>query len=197
MSATTIEPAPAKKQTVIMNGVDTPALLHTVFGVVAKQPELAKFQFRADGKWLNGTHMRSSMSGFSGAGGEHAHKKIYTADADHPTVLCGADNAPSPVEYLLHALAACLTAGVANIASVRGVKLTAVECTIEGDIDLQGILGLSDQVRNGFSGIQARFRIEGDAPSEKMAQILAQSQARSAVFDVLSKGTPISVSFEA
>ena len=197
MNATTqAAEAPARKTPVPMNGVDTPALFATI-GVVADQPALAKFQFRANGKWLNGTHMQTTMSGFYGAGGEHAHKQAYVADADHPAVLVGADNGPTPVEWLLHAIAACLTAGIANSAAARGVKLTSVESSVEGDIDLRGILGLSDEVRNGFSGIRVNFRIAGDAPAETLKKIVEQSKARSAVFDVLTNGTPVSISVEA
>jgi uncharacterized OsmC-like protein len=191
--AATVEmPAPAKKQPMPLNGVDTPRLFATI-GAVADQRDLARFQFRATGQWLNGTHMRSTMSGFAGAGGEHAHKAGYTAESDHPAVLCGEDNGPTPVEYVLHALAACLTAGIANIAAARGVTLHAIESNVEGDIDLQGILGLSDKVRNGFQAIRVGFRVEGDAPAEKLQQIVAQSVARSAVFDLLTNGVPISV----
>lgn len=186
---------PAKKTAVPMNGVDTPALFATI-GVVADQPALAKFQFRANGTWLNGTHMQTTMSGFFGAGGEHVHKQPYVADADHPAVLVGADNGPTPVEWLLHAIAACLTAGIANIAAARGVKLTSVESSVEGDIDLRGILGLSDEVRNGFSGIRVTFKIAGDASAETLKKIVEQSRARSAVFDVLTNGTPVAISVE-
>ena len=191
--AATVEmPAPAKRQPVPMNGVDTPKLFATI-GVVAGQPELAKFQFRAQSQWLHGTHMRSTMSGFAGAGGEHSHKATFIADADHPPVLCGADEAPTPVEYILHALAACLTAGISNIAAARGVALHSVECSLAGDIDLQGILGLSDKVRNGFQAIRADFKVQGDAPVEKLQQIVSQAIARSAVFDILTHGVPVSV----
>ena len=196
MSATTMDTPVAKKPPVPMNGVDTPTLLHTVFNVVAKQPELAKFQFRANGKWISGTHMQSTMSGFYGAGGEQTHKAAYTADADHPAVLCGEDKGPTPVEFLLHGLAACLTAGIANIASVRGVKLQSVECIVEGDIDLLGILGLSDKVRNGFTGVKAKFRISGDAPAEELEKLVSKAVARSAVFDILNNGVPVSVSVQ-
>lgn len=197
MNATTqAAEAPPKKTPVPMNGVDTPALFATI-GVVADQPALAKFQFRANGRWLTGTHMQTTMSGFSGAGGEHVHKQPFVADADHPAVLVGADNGPTPVEWLLHAIAACLTAGIANIAAARGVKLTSVESQVEGDIDLRGILGLSDEVRNGFSGIRVAFRIAGDAPAETLKKIVEQSKARSAVFDVLTNGTPVSIAVEA
>ena len=174
------------------NGVDTPALLATI-GVVAGQPALAKFQFRAENVWLNGTHSRTTMANFSGAGTEHSHIRAYTADGDHPTVLCGADRAPTPVEWVLHALAACLTAGIGNIAAARGVTLTHVGSTVAGDIDLQGILGLSDKVRNGYERIKITFDIAGDAPPEKLRQIVEQARARSAVFDILTNGSPVAV----
>jgi uncharacterized OsmC-like protein len=176
-----------------LNGVDTPTLINTI-NFVAGQPDLAKFQFRATNEWLDGTHSRSTMLGFSGAGGEHKHVKSYSAESDHPTVLCGADRAPTPVEWLLHALAACLTAGIGNIAAARGVKLTKVQSFVEGNIDLRGILGISEEVRNGYRDISIRFEIEGDAPPEKLQQILEQARARSAVFDVLTNGVPVSVS---
>ena len=175
-----------------LNGVDTPTLLATI-NAVAGQPELAKFQFRADNKWVEGTHSRSAMKSFRGAGGEQKHVKSHSADGDHPTVLCGADNAPTPVEWLLHALATCLTAGIGNIAAARGIKLTSVQSHIEGNIDLRGILGISDDVRNGFQDISIRFEVEGDASPEKLAQLVEQARARSAVFDVLTNGVPVSV----
>jgi uncharacterized OsmC-like protein len=196
MESRSVGTAPARRQPVAMNGVDTPKLFATI-AAVADQRALAKFQFRAKGRWLHGTHMRGTMEGFFGAGGEMRHKVSYTADADHPSVLCGEDNAPTPVEYLLHALAACLTAGVANIASARGVALRSVDCSIEGDIDLQGILGLSDEVRNGFQSVRATFRVDGDAPKETLDKIVAQAIARSAVFDVLAHGVPVTVATEA
>ncbi|MBL8701243.1 MAG: OsmC family protein [Alphaproteobacteria bacterium] len=196
MTTTTLEKPAARRQPVPMNGIDTPALFATI-GAVGEKPALAKFQFRANGQWINGTHMRSTMTGFTGAGGAHSHKSAYVADADHPGVLCGSDNAPTPVEYLLHAIAACLTAGIANIAAARGVKLHAVEADVSGDIDLQGILGLSDKVRNGFESIKVDFRIDADAPKEMLEKLVAQSVARSAVFDVLTNGVPVSVGLRA
>jgi uncharacterized OsmC-like protein len=195
-TATLDAPTKPRKPPVAMNGVNTPALFATI-GAVASQRELATFQFRANGQWLAGTHLRGTMLGFAGAGGEHAHKVAFEAHSDHPAVLCGEDNGPTPVEWLLHGLAGCLTAGIANIASARGVALSKVECSVVGDIDLQGILGLSDEVRNGFSAIRVSFRIEGDAPAEKLAQIVEQARARSAVFDVLTNGCPVDVAVEA
>lgn len=185
-----------KKEKPPLNGVNTPALLATI-GVVAGQPQLAKFQFRANGQWKSGTHMQGTMLGFSGAGGEHAHKFATVAHSDHPAVLCGEDEGPTPVEWVLHGLAGCLTAGIANIAAVRGVKLHAVEAEIEADIDLQGILGLSGKVRNGFNDVRVNFRIAGDAPPETLRALVAQAQARSAVFDIMTNGVPVSISVEA
>jgi len=185
----------AKKTTrtsVALNGVDTPTLLATI-NVVGGQPDLAKFQFRATSRWVSGTHSQSTMHGFFGAGGEHQHVAAYKASGDHPTVLCGADAGPTPVEWLLHALASCITAGIANIAAARGIKLKKVESTIEGDIDLRGILGLSKDVRNGYQGIKVTFEIDGDASPEQLEQIVMQSKARSAVFDCLTNGVPVSI----
>jgi uncharacterized OsmC-like protein len=174
------------------NGVDTPTLFATR-SAVKGQPELARFQFRVSNRWIRGTNSRSRMETFSGAGGEHAHKDVYEYDADHPAVLVGSDEAPTPTEFLLHALAGCLTAGIANIAAARGVTLHEVTSRVEGDINLLGILGLSDAVRNGYEQIRMSFDVKGDAPAETLRQIVEQSRARSAVFDVLTHGVPISI----
>ena len=179
-----------------LNGVDTPKLFATI-NVVKAQPELAKFQFRAANLWITGTHSRSRIETFSGANAEHRHTGEIEFNADHPAVLVGGDKAPTPVEFLLHAIAACITSGIGNIAAARGVTLTEVESTVEGDIDLRGILGLSGQVRNGYSEIRVHFRIKGDATPEKLQDIVAQSQARSAVFDVLTNGVPVDITVDA
>jgi uncharacterized OsmC-like protein len=186
------KPAPAKAPPMPRNGVDTPKLFATI-GAVKAQPDIANFQFRATSRWVAGTHSRSTMSGFFGAGSEMTHKSAYTADSDHPEILCGADHGPTPVEYVLHALASCLTAGIGNIAAARGVTLHEVESTVVGDIDLRGILGLSDEVRNGFKRIRIGFRITGDAPADKLREIVQQSKARSAVYDMLTNGVPVQV----
>ena len=143
---------------------------------------------------MSGTHSETRIESFTGAGGEHRHGAEFRIDADHPAVLVGQDHGPTPVEFLLHALASCITAGIANVAAARGVTLTSVESKIEGDIDLQGILGLSDQVRNGYEQIRISFTIAGDAPADKLREIVEQSRARSAVFDVLTNGVPVQVS---
>jgi uncharacterized OsmC-like protein len=185
-----------KRERKPLNGVDVPTLFATL-DAVKGQPELANFQFRATNRWVKGTHSRSRMESFSGAGGEHRHKGDVQYDADHPEVLVGSDEGPTPVEFVLHALAACLTAGIGNIAAARGVKLTEVESTVEGDIDLQGALGLSDEVRNGYQGIRVSFKIKGDAPPEKLQQIAEQSRARSAVFDIITNKVPIEIAVNA
>lgn len=184
--------ATAKRERRPLNGVDTPNLFATI-NVVKDNPPLAKFQFRTSHRWLNGTHSRGTIETFSGAGGEQAHKQTFTVDADHPAVLVGEDKAPLPVEYVLYALGACITGGIANIAAARGVTLTEVEASIEGDMDLRGILGLSPTVRNGFEGIRATFRIKGDAAPEKLREVVEQARSRSAVFDILTNGVPVEI----
>ncbi len=191
MTATTS--TQTERAAVPLNGVDTPTLFATIKAVGA-EPALANFQFRAKSRWLSGTHSESTIHGFFGAGGEQTHVAPYKAESDHPRVLCGADAAPSPVEWVLHALASCLAAGIGNIAAARGIKLTRVESTVEGDIDLRGLLGLSKDVRNGYERIAVSFEIDGDASPDQLRQVVMQSQARSAVFDILTNGVPVSVS---
>ena len=174
------------------NGVDTATLFATLDAVKAA-PEAARFQFRARNQWLSGTHNRSTIDSFYGVGEERAHERTFHFDADHPAVLVGRDNGPTPVEYMLHALAACLTAGLANIAAARGVQLTEVHSTVSGDIDLNGILGLDADVRNGYQNIAVRFTVKGDAPAETLREIVEQSRARSAVYDVITNQVPVSI----
>jgi uncharacterized OsmC-like protein len=188
--------AEAKREKVPMNGVDTPTLFATI-NAVKDQPELAKFQFRASSRWMKGTHSRSRVEAFTGAGGTHTHETDFNYDSDHPKVLVGEGKGPTPVEFLLHGLAGCLTAGIANVAAARGVKLSEVESTVEGDIDLLGVLGISKDVRNGYEKIRVNFKVKGDAPAEKLQEIVEQSRNRSAVYDVITQGTPIEINVEA
>ncbi len=175
------------------NGVDVATLFATL-DAVKGQPEIAKFQFRAGNTWLSGTHSRTEISGFYGAGQEMQHKNVTVVESDHPEVLVGTDNAPAAVEYLTHAIAACLTSGIGNIAAARGVELTKVTSKVEGDIDLLGILGLSDgSVRNGYEQLKVTFHIEGDADEETLRGIVEQSRRRSAVYDALTNPTPVSI----
>jgi uncharacterized OsmC-like protein len=174
------------------NGVDVPTLFATIDAVRA-QPEAARFTFRALNRWHRGTHSTTTIHGFFGTGQELAHHQPFTLEADHPEVLVGGDHAPTPVEHLLHGLAACLTAGIGNIASARGITLTSVESHVEGDIDLRGLLGLDEEVRNGFGRVRVQLRIAGDAPDEALRAVVEQSRARSAVFDVLTNGVPVEI----
>lgn len=189
MSQSTMEAPRARGP---LNGVDTPTLFATI-DAVNNQKELARFQFRAKNSWQSGTYSRTSITSFYGAGGEHEHVREFVVDADHPAVLVGSDNGPLPVELVLAGLASCLTGGIGNIAAARGVRLHSVESTVEGEMDLQGILGLSDEVRNGYQAIRVDFRIEGDAPEERLREIVEQSRARSAVFDIITNQVPVSI----
>ncbi|HYY77857.1 MAG TPA: OsmC family protein [Actinomycetes bacterium] len=180
----------------IRNGVDTATLFATL-DAVKQAPAAAKFQFRAHNEWVSGTHNRGTISDFFGVGEERAHERTFVFDADHPAVLVGQDNGPTPVEFVLHALAACITSGLANIAAARRVRLTEVRSTVTGDIDLNGILGLDPAVRNGYEGITVRFAIKGDAPAEKLREIVEQSRARSAVYDVITNRVPVTIEVDA
>lgn len=176
-----------------LNGVDTATLFATLDAVKA-EPEIAKFTFRAANTWIAGTHSRSSFADFYGATQEMEHRHVTVVESDHPAVLVGEDHGPTPVEYLLHAIAACLTSGIANIAAARRVPLRSVTSRVEGDIDLLGILGLSDgQVRNGYQGIRVSFEIDADADEATVRELVAQSRRRSAVYDVLTNGTRVDV----
>jgi len=179
-----------------LNGVDTPRLFATI-NAVGEQPDLAQFTFRATNRWIRGTQSRTDITTFSGAGGDHQHIRQFTFDADHPEVLCGAGNGPTPIEFLLVGLTSCLMAGVANIAAARGITLSDVSANIEGEIDLRGILGLSKEVRNGYKRMRVHFDIAGDAPAEQLKALVEQSRARSAVYDVLTNGTQVEIEVDA
>ena len=174
------------------NGVDTATLFATL-DAVKQAPAAAQFQFRARNEWVSGTHNRSTIEDFFGVGEERTHERTFTFDADHPALLVGHDNGPTPVEFVLHALAACLTSGLANIAAARKVTLTEVRSTVTGDIDLNGILGLNPEVRNGYQQINVRFTVKGDAPAEVLRELVEQSRSRSAVYDIITNGVPVAI----
>jgi len=195
MSVTDATNGAVSEAPALTNGVDVAALFGTI-NAVAGQPELADFRFRASNSWVSGTHSRTTIGTFSGAGGDHEHRRVHVYDGDHPSVLVGSDEGPTPVEFLLHALATCLTAGIGNIAAARGVELRSVTSTIEGDIDLRGILGLSDDVRNGYREMRISFDIDSPATDAEVRKVLDQSVARSAVYDLLTNGTTVEVSVD-
>jgi uncharacterized OsmC-like protein len=174
------------------NGVDVPALFATL-DAVRQQPGIAQFQFRSAHRWIIGTHNAGTITGFYGAGQEHTHRSPTVIEADHPAVLVGADNAPTPAELLLNALGACLMSGLANIAAARGINLDEVTATVEGDINLLGILGLDDDVRNGFDTVRVVFHVKGDAEAAKLAALVEQSRRRSAVYEVVTNGVPVQI----
>jgi uncharacterized OsmC-like protein len=177
----------------IRNGIDTAQLFGTLDAVKA-DPSLAKFQFRARNRWIDGSHNRSTIQDFWAANQEDTSRAdAFVLDAGEPAILVGTDTGPNPAEYLLHALAACVTTAIVYVAAARGVRLTAVESTLEGDMDVQGTLGLDDDYRNGFEHIRISFKVEGDAPEEKLREIVARAQQRSAVFDMVTNGVPVTV----
>ena len=177
----------------IRNGVDTTQLFGTLDAVRA-DPSIAKFQFRARNRWIAGAHNRSTIRDFYAANQEDTSRtKEFVLDAGEPAILLGTDTGANPAEYLLHALAACLTTSLVYVAAARKVRLTEVESTLEGDMDVQGALGLSDDYRNGFEQIRVSFRVSGDAPEEKLREVVERAQQRSAVFDMVSNGVPVTV----
>jgi uncharacterized OsmC-like protein len=178
------------------NGVNTEVMYGTL-DAIKGDPSLGVFQFRAHNHWIDGAHNRSTIKAFYGAGQEDSTRsEAFTLDAGEPQVLLGVDTGPNPAEHLLHALAACLTTTLVYVAAARKVRLTEVESTLEGDIDVRGALGLSDEVRNGFSRIRVNFTIKGDAPQEKLREIVERAKARSVVFDIVTNGVPVEVSLD-
>lgn len=191
MTITDPTTTPADKPAVD-NGVNVEALLGAREAMTAA-PEAAAFQWRATCSWVDGTHSRTTVEKFFGVGAEQSHKQAFVLDTDHPEIFAAADNAVTPVEMVLSGLAGCLTGGIASVAQNRGVQLRSVTATVEGDMDLQGILGIDSDVRNGFSGIRVRYEIDADANADDIRAIVAQSQKRSAVYDVITNPTAVTV----
>jgi uncharacterized OsmC-like protein len=179
-------------QATVNNGVNVEALLGAREALRAA-PQAAKFTWRASCKWQNGTHSRTKVQGFHGLGEEQKHKTEFSFEADHPEIFASEDLGITPVEYVLVGLASCLTAGVAAVAQNRGVQLRSVEAKLEGSMDIQGILGIDRDVRNGYDDIKVTFNIDADASKKDIEAIVAQSQKRSAVYDILTNPTNVSV----
>jgi len=178
--------------TKVDNGVNVEALLGAR-QALTDAPQAAQFKWRATCTWINGTHSHSTVQSFFGLGAEQSHKTEFRYDADHPEVFASEDKGATPVEYVLVGLASCLTAGVAAVAQNRSIQLRSVKATLEGGMDLQGILGIDSDVRNGFDGIKVVFDIDADASREDIASLVAQSQKRSAVFDIVTNPTNVAV----
>src|SRR5436190_2184105 len=178
--------------TSVNNGVNVQALLNAR-EALKDAPEATKFTWRASCKWVNGTHSKTDVSSFFGLGQEQQHKTESSFEADHPEIFASEDHAITPIEYVLVGLASCLTAGVAAVAQNRGVQLRSVEAKVEGTMDIQGILGIDSDVRNGYDNIKVTFHIDADAPKKDIEALVAQSQKRSAVYDAVTNPTNVTV----
>jgi uncharacterized OsmC-like protein len=179
-------------QAIVNNGVNVDALL-AAREALKSAPEAAKFTWRASCTWKNGTFTQTKVQGFHGLGAEQKHKAEFSFDADHPEIFASEDLGATPVEYVLVGLVSCLTAGVAAVAQNRGVQLRSVEAKIEGSMDIQGILGIDSDVRNGYDDIKVTYKIDADAPKKDIEAIVAQSQKRSAVYDIVTNPTNVTV----
>ena len=178
--------------TPVDNGVNVDALLG-VRDALPETPEIAQFNWSTRVSWVAGTHSRSTVDTFYGFGEQQQHKTTFTYDADHPLAFAAQDNGITPVEYVLVALGSCLTAGIASIAQQRKIQLRSVQATVEADHDLHGILGADPAVRNGFNGVRVSYQIDADASPEQVKALVAQSQKRSAVYDIITNPTHVTV----
>jgi len=174
------------------NGVNVEALL-AAKSALTEAPDAARFKWRATSEWINGTHSRSTVDGFYGLGSEQRHRRSFEFDSDHPEIFASADNGATPVEFVLVGLAGCLSAGIASVAQYRSIQVHSVRASLEAGMDLQGVLGIDGNVRNGFDGIKVHYEIDADATPEQIAALVAQSQKRSAVFDVITNPTNVNV----
>lgn len=180
-------------ESTLMNGVNTDKLFGTI-DAIKEMPGLAKFNFRATNKWINGGHNRSTIKDFYGAGQEDTSRKTpFVIDNDEPAVLLGEDKGANPVEYVLHGLAGCLTSSLVYHAAAQGVKLDEVESTLDGDIDLRGLLNFTDNIPSGYQNIRVTFRIKSEAPREKIEELCRLAQKVSPVFNTLTRGVAVDV----
>jgi len=182
----------ATQEIAVNNGVNVEALLGAR-AALTDAPEAAAFIWRASARWENGTHTKSKVEKFFGLGEEQTHRRAFEYDTDHPEVFASEDHGATPVEMVLVGLAGCLTAGIAAVAQNRGIQLNAVNATLDAPMDLQGILGIDDEVRNGFDSITVRYEIDADASEDDIRALVAQSQKRSAVFDIVTNPTNVNV----
>ena len=176
----------------VNNGVNVEALLGAR-EALSEAPEAAKFVWRATCRWVEGTHSRSTVDKYFGLGEEHSHRNAFEFDVDHPELFASEDKGATPVETVLVGLAGCLTAGIAAVAQMRSIQLHSVSATLEAGMDIQGILGIDSEVRNGFDGIKVKYDIDADATEDEIKAIVAQSQKRSAVFDIITNPTNVTV----
>jgi uncharacterized OsmC-like protein len=181
--------------TLVNNGVNVDALL-AAREALKGAPEAAKFRWRATTKWQNGTHSQTKLQNFFGLGQEQKHKTEFSFEADHPEIFASEDLGATPIEFVLVGLASCLTAGIAAVAQNRGIQLRSVEANLEGSMDLQGILGIDSDVRNGYDDIKVTFKVDADASQKDIEALVAQSQKRSAVYDCVTNPTNVTVAVQ-
>ncbi len=179
----------------ILNGVNVDRLVETI-ETISEQPELGKFEFRAKSKWVDGGHYMSVIDSFFGAGKEDAHDKPFILYGDEPDILLGIDRGPNPVEFVLHGLAGCLSTTFVYYAAAAGVKIDAIDYTLEGDVDVRGLLGISKEVRPGYQNIRVTFHVQSDAPEEKLQELVKLAQMRSPVFNTVSEPVPVNVGLD-
>lgn len=173
----------------IKNGVNVDQLVETL-GAVQTNPELAKFKFRAKNNWIDGGHCVSSIKSFYGVGAEdQSRKETFTMECSHPEVLLGHNEAATPPEVVLHALGSCLTGAMVYHAAANGIEIEAAEASLEGDLDLQGFLGLDPQMRKGFNGITFKLKVKSDATPEQLEELAKFSP----VYDMITNPTPVSI----
>jgi uncharacterized OsmC-like protein len=178
-----------------LNGVDV-AALYEVIDAIKKKAKIALFRFRAKNKWVNGGHNETTINEFDGALETHARPEPFLCKAGEPPVLLGNDEGPSPQEHILTGLAACLTSSMVYHGAARGIKIESIESHLEGDLDLRGFLGLDENVRNGYQGIEVKFKVKADAPAETIQELVKIAQRRSPVFDIVSNPVNVKVSIE-
>jgi uncharacterized OsmC-like protein len=179
----------------IVNGVNVSKLFETV-GVIKEKPDIAKFNFKAKGRWINGGHNRTTINEFYGACQNFKRSQSFVFEKDEPPVLLGEDHGANPVEYVFAALDGCLTTSLIYHAAAQGIKIDEVETSFSGNLDLHGFLGLNENIRNGYEKIKVEFKIKADAPKEKLQELVQLAQKRSPVFDIVSHPTPVEVSLE-
>lgn len=175
-----------------LNGVNVTVLNETVEAIKAN-PEIARFNFRVKNAWMGGDRNRTTIKDFSGALGEHrTGVQAFIVDNGEPEILLGDDAAPNPVEWLLHALVGCITTSTAYHAAAKGIRIDAISSDVDGDLDLQGFLGLSDRVRKGYSAIRIHMRVKTQAGVEEIEKLTAMSP----VLDTVSRSVPVTVRIE-
>lgn len=185
-----METTQEKEKTV--NGVPVDQLFSTI-DLIKEKPEIAQFKFRATNQWINGTHNRATVKDFYGALKEDDSREPMVFHEDEPPVLLGANQGANPVEYLLVALSGCLTTSLIAHASAKGIQISGVKSRYEGDIDLRGFLGISEEVPVGYQDIRVYFAIDADVSEEQKEELVQMAQKYSPVFNTISKSAPVSV----